>query len=130
VGKLRSWRHEKFCQEIVAGTDLKEAFVIAGFKPSSLASRNYNRLLRRPDVAGRIAELNKEKEDKARAAGMSAAAVLAVLKGYGIEQVEEFFDRDETGIVRVRDRQQIPVEASIALLRFLRESLGIKNGAP
>jgi hypothetical protein len=128
VGKLRNWQHEKFAQEIVAGTDVKEAYVIAGFKPSSVACRNYNRLLRR--LAGRVAELKKEKEDAARAAGMSASAVLAVLKGYGIERVGDFFDRDrdEAGIVRIRDHQQIPVEASIALLRFLRESLGIKNG--
>jgi citrate lyase synthetase len=130
VAKLRNRKHEKFAQELVAGADIKEAFVTAGFEPSSLTSRNYNRILRRPDVAGRIAVLNKEKEDKARAAGMSAAAVLEVLKENGIERIEEFFDRDEAGIVRVRDRQEVRVEASIALLRFLRESLGIKYGTP
>ena len=50
---------------------------------------------------------------------MSAQDVLTVLKENGIDQVEEFFDRDEAGIVRVRDRRGIPVEAAIALLQFL-----------
>jgi hypothetical protein len=43
--------------------------------------------------------------------------------------MEDFFDRDAAGIYRIRDRQQIPVEVSIALLRLLRESLGV-SGTP
>ncbi len=127
MGRLHNWRHEKFAQEIVAGTDPQEAYARAGYKRNRA---NHNRLSRRPEVASRIAELEKDKEDKARAAGMSAQDVLTVLKENGIDQVEEFFDRDEAGIVRVRDRRGIPVEAAIALLQFLRESLGIKYGAP
>jgi hypothetical protein len=69
VSKLRSWRHEKFAQEIAAGTNIKEAYLMAGFAPSSVVSRNYNRLLRRPDVAERVAELKQAREDMARAAG-------------------------------------------------------------
>jgi hypothetical protein len=127
MGKLRNWQHEKFAEQIAAGTDPREAYTISGYERNRA---NHNKLLRRSDVAWRIEELKQQREDAARAAGMSPAAVLAVLRGFCIERVEDFFDRDEAGIVRVRDHQQIPVEASIALLRFLREGLGIKNGAP
>ena len=101
--------------------------MIAGYERNRA---NHNKLLRRADVSVRIAELKQEREDAARAAGMSAAAVLAALKGYGIDRVDEFFERDAAGIQRARDLQAVPVEVSIALLRFLREGLGIKNGAP
>jgi hypothetical protein len=56
---------------------------------------------------------------------MSPKAVLEALSGRGIERLDEFFEWDEAGALRVRDHQAVPVEASIALLRFLRESLGI-----
>jgi hypothetical protein len=51
--------------------------------------------------------------------------VLEALSGRGIERLDEFFEQDDAGTLRVRDHQAVPAEASIALLRFLRESLGI-----
>ena len=125
MGKLGNRRYEKFAELIVGGTDIKEAYVLAGFEASSVAFRNYNKLRRRPDVSARIAELAKERADAARAAGMSAAGVLAVLKGCGVERVEQFFERDAGGILRARDLGQVPAEASIAFLRFLHEGFGI-----
>jgi hypothetical protein len=127
MGKLQNWRYEKFAELIVGGTDIKEAFVLAGFEQSSVACRNYNRVRRRPDVAARIAELEKERDDAARAAGMSPPAVLMTLKGCGVERLDEFFERDDRGIFRIRDLRTVPVEASIALLRFLREGLGLHD---
>jgi hypothetical protein len=126
MGRLRNWHHEMFACEIAVGTDIKKAYVSAGFEPSSVESRNYNRLLKRPEVAARVAELKKEIHNRARAAGMPATVVLDVLKGCGIERVEEFFEPDGEGALRGRDLATIPAEAAIALLRFLHDSLGVR----
>jgi hypothetical protein len=55
---------------------------------------------------------------------MSPPAVLAALSRCGIERLADFFELDDAGALQVRDHQAVPVEASIALLRFLRQSLG------
>jgi hypothetical protein len=120
--KLRNWRWEKFAHEVAAGGDPREAYTVAGYKPDRA---NHNRLLRRAEVVCRIEELKRDRIEAARAAGMSAPAVLALLSRRGIERLDEFFETDEAGNLRVRDHQAVPVETSIALLRFLRESLGI-----
>jgi hypothetical protein len=122
MSKLRNWRWEKFAQEVAGGGDPREAYTLAGFKPDRA---NHNRLLRRADVACRIDDLKLDRFEAARAAGMSPPAVLAALSARGIERLDDFFERDDAGTLRVRDHQSLPVEASIALLRFLRESLGI-----
>jgi phage terminase small subunit len=127
VPKLRNWQHERFAQEIAAGTDAKEAYVLAGYMPSSVAGRNHNRLLRSPDIAARIDALRQEREDNARAAGVSAASVLAVFQAHGIERLDEFFERDVPGVLCVRDLRAVPVEASIALMRFLNAGLGLRS---
>jgi hypothetical protein len=89
----------------VAGTDIKEAYVIAGFEESSVANRNYNRLLKRPELAARIAELKQEHDDAARAARVPIDEVLGQLSRRGIDRVADFFDRDEAGILRVTCKQ-------------------------
>jgi|SRR6185312_16888588 hypothetical protein len=126
MGQLRNRRHEKLAELIVGGTDSKDAYVLAGFAAGSAELRNYNKVLRRPEVAARIAELRKERDNAARAAGMSPLAVLMALKGCGIERLDEFFVGDDEGVLRVRDLRAVPVEASIALIRLLRESLAIQ----
>jgi hypothetical protein len=130
MGRLRSWKRELFARAIAEGVEPKKAYVDAGFKPSSVAFRNYNRLLKQSDVIGRINEFAKEREDRARAARMPASEVLAVFKDCGVEQLEEFFERDAAGIVRVRDLRRVPVEAALAFLRFLREGLRIDGKLP
>jgi hypothetical protein len=127
MGRLRNWQHEKFAQEIVAGTEPREAYVIAGYERNRA---NHNKLLRRLEVAARIDELKQAREVAARAARVPIDEVLAQLSGCGIDLVADFFDRDAAGILRVCDLQRVPVEVSIALLRFLREGLGIKDGSP
>jgi hypothetical protein len=122
MSKLRNWRWERFAQEVAAGSDPREAYTLVGYKPDRA---NFNRLLRRTDVACRIEELKWDRIEAARAASMAPPAVLASLSRCGIERVVDFFEPDETGTLRVRDHQAVPVEASIALLRFLRESLAI-----
>jgi phage terminase small subunit len=122
MSKLRNWQWEKFALEVAAGDNPREAYTVAGYRPDRA---NHNRLLRRAEVAHRIDELKRNRADAARAAGMSAPAVLAALTACGIERLDEFFEFNEDGVLGVRDHQAVPVEASIALLRFLRESLGI-----
>lgn len=100
MSKLRNWRWESFAKEIAAGGDPHEAYTVAGYKPDRA---NHNRLLRRADVACRIEELKRDRAEAARAAGMSPPAVLAALSGCGIERLEDFFEWDEAGILRVRD---------------------------
>jgi len=125
MGRLQNSRYEKFAELIVDGIDIKEAYVLAGFSASSVAFRNYNKLRRRPEVATRIGELEKLREDKMRAAGMSPLAVLMTLKGCGIERLDEFFVHSDDGAFHVRNLKTVPVEASIALIRFMRESLAL-----
>jgi hypothetical protein len=122
MSKLRNWRWERFAQEVAASGDPREAYALVGYKPDRA---NHNRLLRRAEVARRIDELELDRIEAARAAGMSPPAVLWALSERGIERLDDFFELDEAGALRVRDHKAMPVEASIALLRFLRESLGI-----
>lgn len=56
--------------------------------------------------------------------------ILAELGKRGVDQVADFFDRDAASILSVRDLRTVPVEVSLALLRVLREGLGIKTGSP
>lgn len=56
-----------------------------------------------------------------------SGAVLAVFQSHGIERLEEFFERDAAGVRRIRDLQAIPVEASIALARFLNAGIGLRG---
>jgi hypothetical protein len=79
MGRLRSWKRELFARAIAENVEIKKAYVDAGFKPSSIKFRNYNRLLREPDVIARINEFAKEREERARAARVPIDEVLAKL---------------------------------------------------
>jgi hypothetical protein len=125
MGRLRSWKRELFARAIAEGKEPKKAYVDAGFMPSSVAFRNYNRLLKRPDVIARINEFAKEREDRARAARVPIDEVLAKLDARGLHRVADFFDRNEAGIIAPCDLRQIPVEIAMALLRFLSDALGL-----
>jgi hypothetical protein len=127
MGRLRSWRRELFARAIAEGKEPKKAYLEAGYKLSSAAFRNYNRLLNDPDVIALINQYKKERDDRARSARMPPSEVLTVFKDNGVEHLEEFFERDAAGIVRVRDLRKVPVEAALALLRFLRKGLRIEG---
>lgn len=124
---LRNRKHEKFAQEIVAGTTPVQAYVIAGYEPHRA---NHNRLMRNPLIASRIEHLKQEREIAARAARIPVDQMLDSLDQRGIVRLDDFFDRNAAGILSVRDRQEVPVEIAIALLGFLRESFGIKSPLP
>jgi hypothetical protein len=59
---------------------------------------------------------------------VSSSQILSVLAAHGLDRMADFFERDEAGILRVRDLRMLPIEVSIALLRFLREGLGLAGG--
>jgi hypothetical protein len=125
MGRLRSWRRELFARAIAEGKEPKKAYAEAGYKLSSVAFRNYNRLLQDPDVIALINECRQEREDRARAARVPIDEVLAKLDARGIHRVADFFDINQSGILAPCDLRQIPVEISMALLRLLSEALGI-----
>jgi phage terminase small subunit len=122
---LRNRKHEKFAQEIAAGTDGREAYVIAGYTPNRA---NHHKLSKHPKVAARIAELKEEREYAACAARVTSSQVLSTLAAHGLDRTADFFERDVAGVLRVRDLRMLPIEVAIALLRFLREGLGLANG--
>jgi hypothetical protein len=123
--QLRNAKREVFAREVANGVDPAQAYLNSGFTPHRA---NHNRLLRHPQVAARIEELRRQREDDARAARTPIEDILAELDRRGFDRVGDFFERDAAGILRVRDLQIVPVEVSIALLRFLHEGLGIKSG--
>jgi hypothetical protein len=130
MSELRNWKHEDFAKRVAAGTDLAEAFALAGYEAGSAEARNYNRLAKRPDVAARISELKLAREAAARAARVPADQVLGALSARGVERLDDFFERDAAGVLRTRDLQVVPVEVSIGLLRLLREALAIQQAVP
>jgi hypothetical protein len=125
---LRNPKHERFARLVSDGTDPEKAYELTGFTPGL---RNHNRLLREPKIHARIEELRCEREAAARAASVPIDQVLTTLTRHCVDRVEDFFDRNAGGVPTARaDLQTVPVEVSIALLRFLREALGIKSGSP
>jgi hypothetical protein len=131
MAPLRNPKHENFARHVAAGVALAEAFVLAGYEPSSAEGRNHNRLSKRPDVAARIEDIKREREAIARAARVPIDQVLGTLAARGVDRIEDFFDRNAAGVLTFRpDLQNLPVEISIALLRCLHEGLGIMNGLP
>jgi hypothetical protein len=61
----------------------------------------------------------------ARATKVPIGEVLAKLDARGIHRVADFFDLNQSGILAPCDMRQVPVEISMALLRFLGDALGI-----
>jgi len=135
LGKLVNPRHETFCvayEELIAlGRDTpleagKRAYVMAGNTPNRA---NHNKLLRRPEVRERLAELMQGRESRARAARIPPEHILTVLDGHGIARVADFFELDGNQLLQPRDLKTIPVEVAIALLRFFREAMSIPGGS-
>lgn len=58
MGSLKP-RHERFCRQFVECTNATVAAKAAGYRPSSARNAGY-RLLRQPQIVGRIIELQEE----------------------------------------------------------------------
>jgi len=62
IGPLANDKHERFCQAILRGETLAQAYVSAGYKPNE---KNAARLKKNEGVAARIAELQEKAADMA-----------------------------------------------------------------
>ncbi len=121
---IRNRKHETFAEQIAAGVDPADAYVHAGFERSRA---NHWRLMREPKVSARIEELKRKRDQNARAAMMSIEEVLEALRQCGVTTVVDFFESDSAGRLRIRNLQAMPVVAATALLRYMREGLGIAS---
>lgn len=117
MGILRNWKYELFARQVAEGAEPRDAYTGAGYKYNRA---NHNKLLRRPEIAARIEELRRARQEAAAAARMSPENIVQSLSSCGLDRLADFFERDEAGILRVRDLQTVPVEVTLALIRELR----------
>ena len=135
MGELLNSRHERFCQAydmLIAqkyGTALEigqRAYVLMGAAPNRA---NHNRLLARPQVQARLAELKHERESRARAARMAPDDILNALGERGLRHVADFFELDANRSLQPRgDLKTIPAELALAFVGFVRDVMGIREG--
>jgi hypothetical protein len=121
---LVNWKYEKFASLIVAGTDSREAYTLAGFIPNRA---NHNRLMKKAPIKARIDVLRRERELAARAARVPLDRVLDEMDRRGIVRIYDFFERNAAGILSVRNLEIVPVEVSLAFLKALGEGFGIRE---
>ena len=89
MGALGNPKHEIFAQHVAAGMQPREAYTRAGFEPSR---GNFHRLMKKPHVARRIAELIDSRERLVAAARMQPEEIIQVLRERGnIDRVADFF---------------------------------------
>jgi hypothetical protein len=118
---LLNWKHEKFAQFVADGIDPRQAYTLIGYAPNRA---NHNRLLRRPEIAARIAELKHERMFRACAAKVPVEQIIDGFGRVGVN-VEGLFERNAAGVFEVRDLRSVPAEVALALLRSFRAALGI-----
>jgi hypothetical protein len=95
VGALGNPKHEIFAQHVAAGMRPRDAYVRAGFEPSRA---NFHRLMKKPHVARRIAELISDRDRIVAAARMQPEEILQILRGrVNIDRVADFFEINGVG---------------------------------
>jgi phage terminase small subunit len=117
---LRQPKHEQFAREIVAGAAVKDAYTAAGFKPHRA---NGNRLLRRPEIAARIDELQREAGARAEITADRVIIEIGRVAFGNLAAFIEWKSKDGTsgdcGKLAVRDITALP-EAVTASLQELK----------
>ena len=78
MGALGNPKHEIFAQHVAAGMRPRDAYTRAGFEPSRA---NFHRLMKKPHVARRIAELISDRDRIVAAARMQPEEILQILRG-------------------------------------------------
>jgi hypothetical protein len=122
VGALGNPKHEIFAQHVAAGMRPRDAYTRAGFEPSRA---NFHRLMKKPHVARRIAELISDRDRIVAAARMQPEEILQILRGrVNIDRVADFFEINGVGL-RVRDLREVPVECATAFIRLARVGFGL-----
>ena len=126
MAALENERHEEFCQLLaVKGLPRWKAYAEAGFRPGDKrqASKRAYRLLQRPDIQVRLAELDHTACDLAREVKVDRALILDGLK--------EIYDRCMDA-VPVKDRHGNPTgqwrfdaKGAIQALKLYGQELGM-----
>jgi phage terminase small subunit len=82
---LKNPRRERFAQLLASGKTAKDAYEIAGYKPSE---SNGAWLARKEEISSRVAEINNETLERERATATVAAERAAVTRQSLIEKAE------------------------------------------
>lgn len=117
---LKNAKHERFAHGIVAGKSGREAYREAGYSATDgAADTNASRLLKKAQVAARIAEL---KGKAAEAAGITAKRVLDELAKIGFANIEDYIritsDGDPAVDLSKMTRDQAAAVAQISVEDF------------
>lgn len=98
---LPNSRHEVFAQQIAKGSSQSCAYVAAGYKEETRAA-NASALIRKPNVAARIAELRQRSVDKA---DITRAEIIQILAKYARSNPADY--SDHTHEVRLKAIAQL-----------------------
>jgi phage terminase small subunit len=114
---LKDPRRERFAQEIAKGTIQKDAYVAAGYRVSDESSKPAaSRLIKKPEVRGRIQELL---EESAKAAGITITRVFVELGKLGFANMDDYVKRQGDGTAYVDlskvDRDQMAAVSEITV---------------
>lgn len=109
MGTLRNDRYEKFCQDVVAGVPLADAYAQGGWTGGVT---NAHVLRRRDDIDRRIGELQSE---AAQLAKISAGYLQRQLLPLAESNIADMLEKDGEGRIKLRDPTTAPrhVTASI-----------------
>jgi phage terminase small subunit len=85
---LKNPRHERFCQLLAGGKTAKDAYALAGYKPSE---SNGAWLARKEEISTRVAEINHEAFARERKAATVAAERSVVTRQSLIEMAKDVY---------------------------------------
>jgi len=88
---LKNAKHEHFAQLLVAGSQAKAAYIVAGFSPNG-AKQAAAKLLTRTDLADRIAYLRQQKEAMHQQAVQTVIAEAALDKAWVLKRLSRIVD--------------------------------------
>ena len=83
---LKNQRHELFAQLLASGKTAKDAYALAGYKPSE---SNGAWLARKEEISSRVAEINNETLERERKTAAVAAERAAITRQSLIEMAQE-----------------------------------------
>jgi hypothetical protein len=109
VAALKNPKHEAFCREVAGGLNYRQAWVAIG---NNLASNNFGKLARRPEVQARIAELQEEFN---RHSTIGLRYLQEKLLPIATSDVTRYFKRVCGGKLKLRDVTKLPAELRAAL---------------
>lgn len=109
MSALKNPKHEAFCREVAGGLNYRQAWISVG---NNVASNNFGKLARRPEVQARVAELREEFN---RTAGIKVEYLREKLLPIATSDVTRYFRRGRGGKLVLRDVTKLPAELRAAL---------------